>query len=481
MTFGYNPDPQQIPLAVPHNGIGITVLFGASATNNTTWSGATGDFNTQGSGITVSLAHTFASGSDTISASGWNYGGAALAGAAWGPASEPVITNISSGSPGFSTSTITWITDEAANSEVVYGTTTSYGSASSSASLVTGHSISLTGLATSTTYHYAVVSKDGSGRTSTSTDQTFTTAADAAPVISNISSGSPGASTSTITWTTDENANSEVVYGLTTSYGSASSSASLVISHSISLTGLSAGTTYHFAVVSADSLGTTATSTDQTFTTASGGGGVTFTPTDNPANQSIGNASSTALFPGVNIGTPSSDRIVVVAVSLVANYAAQNVTIGGISATEATGTIESNSTSQSIWYASVPTGTSADITVNVSNGCCELNAIGIAVGTLTGATATPTSLDTVTSAYNPDPQTIPITVPSNGVGIVMLGGRADSTPTTWSNATGDYTTGTAGTSITVSLAHTYNAGSDTPSATGWNYGGAGLAGAAWGP
>ena len=42
-------------------------------------------------------------------------------------------------------------------------TTTSYGLASSSASLVTSHSISLTALATATTYHYEVVSTNGSG------------------------------------------------------------------------------------------------------------------------------------------------------------------------------------------------------------------------------------------------------------------------------------------------------------------------------
>ena len=180
----------------------------------------------------------------------------------------PVISNISSASPGVSTSTITWTTDQNSSSEVVYGTTTSYGSASSTASLVSSHSISLTGLATSTTYHFAVVSTNSGGQTSTSTDQTITTA-NSAPVISAISSGSPGQTTATVTWTTDKNSNSEVVYGLTTSYGSASSSATLLTSHSISLSGLSSNTTYHYAVVSADSLGTTATSSDQTFTTAS--------------------------------------------------------------------------------------------------------------------------------------------------------------------------------------------------------------------
>ena len=89
----------------------------------------------------------------------------------------PLISSISSGTPGSATSTITWTTDEAANSKVVYGTTSAYGSATSSASFVTSHSIGLTGLSGSTTYHYAVVSTDGSGNSATSSDQTFTTGA----------------------------------------------------------------------------------------------------------------------------------------------------------------------------------------------------------------------------------------------------------------------------------------------------------------
>ena len=64
------------------------------------------------------------------------------------------------------------------------------------------------------------------------------TPADTAPVISSISSGTPGQTNATITWTTDENSNSKVVYGLTTGYGLASSSASLITSHSIYMSGL---------------------------------------------------------------------------------------------------------------------------------------------------------------------------------------------------------------------------------------------------
>lgn len=89
-----------------------------------------------------------------------------------------------------------------------------------------------------------------------------------APTFALFSSGTPTDATATITWTTNENATSKVVYGTTSSYGLASSSTAFVTSHSITISSLTASTTYHYAVVSADTQGNTATSSDQTFTTA---------------------------------------------------------------------------------------------------------------------------------------------------------------------------------------------------------------------
>jgi peptidoglycan hydrolase-like protein with peptidoglycan-binding domain len=86
------------------------------------------------------------------------------------------------------------------------------------------------------------------------------------PVISSIATSSPSGTTETITWTTDEPATSDINYGTSISYSSASSSAALVTSHSITLTGLTAATTYHFQVETVDGQSNTATSTDQTFT-----------------------------------------------------------------------------------------------------------------------------------------------------------------------------------------------------------------------
>jgi len=74
--------------------------------------------------------------------------------------------------------TVSWITDKPATSQVVYGTTNAYGSTTTlDQKLATGHSATLAGLMPSTTYHFKVISKDGSDNEATSQDQTFTTRA----------------------------------------------------------------------------------------------------------------------------------------------------------------------------------------------------------------------------------------------------------------------------------------------------------------
>jgi internalin A len=89
----------------------------------------------------------------------------------------PVISGISASSVTESSATIDWITDEPATSQVEYGLTTSYGSTATSPldALVTSHSVSLSGLDPSTTYHYRVKSKDESDNEAVSGDHSFTT------------------------------------------------------------------------------------------------------------------------------------------------------------------------------------------------------------------------------------------------------------------------------------------------------------------
>ena len=91
------------------------------------------------------------------------------------------------------------------------------------------------------------------------------------PQISAVSAGTPSSSGATITWTTDEGSSSQVEYGTTTAYGQSTvQNSTLQTTHSQALSGLSAGTLYHYRVKSADAAGNLAVSGDATFTTANG-------------------------------------------------------------------------------------------------------------------------------------------------------------------------------------------------------------------
>jgi beta-glucanase (GH16 family) len=117
---------------------------------------------------------------------------------------------------------------------------------------------------------HITVTAAGAQNSPASIPVTFTVAADAPPVISNAGASSITAGGAVITWTTDKASSSQVNYGATTAYGTSSMlQTSLVTSHTVSLSGLTAGTLYHYQTQSADAIGTVGTSADLTFTTTS--------------------------------------------------------------------------------------------------------------------------------------------------------------------------------------------------------------------
>jgi hypothetical protein len=90
------------------------------------------------------------------------------------------------------------------------------------------------------------------------------------PVISAVTATNMTSSSATITWTTDQTSSSQVKYGTTTAYGSLSTlSNTPVTTHSVTITGLTAGTTYNYAVMSTNTGGMQATSANFTFATPS--------------------------------------------------------------------------------------------------------------------------------------------------------------------------------------------------------------------
>jgi hypothetical protein len=88
----------------------------------------------------------------------------------------PLISNVMSSAITQTTATITWDTDEAADSRVKYGTTSGgpYDEAYDGAD-VTSHSMALTGLSANTTYYYVVNSTDPSGNIAESDEYSFKT------------------------------------------------------------------------------------------------------------------------------------------------------------------------------------------------------------------------------------------------------------------------------------------------------------------
>ncbi|MBW3015428.1 hypothetical protein KY330_03335 [Candidatus Woesearchaeota archaeon] len=90
-------------------------------------------------------------------------------------ATKPTLSSVSSGDPSDTAATITWTTDESANSTMNYGTSTALGTIATATSFVTSHSVALSSLSAETTYYYNVTSCDQAGNCNTTGPNSFTT------------------------------------------------------------------------------------------------------------------------------------------------------------------------------------------------------------------------------------------------------------------------------------------------------------------
>jgi len=174
--------------------------------------------------------------------------------------------------------TISWTTSVGTSGQVEYGATAAYGSTTAvynAQTGVTSHSVSLNNLLPNTEYHYRVISSNISGG-AVSADNTFTTAADStAPTVSGVASAGVTVSTASIGWNTNEISTSQVVYD-TSTYAAGSKGdyaqttaldSSLELGHGVGLSGLTAGTTYYYRVLSKDGANNEAVSEESSFAT----------------------------------------------------------------------------------------------------------------------------------------------------------------------------------------------------------------------
>lgn len=184
----------------------------------------------------------------------------------------PKISSVTKSNVSTNSATISWATDESANSLVDYGTSTSYGSSTTlDTNLISSHIMVISGLTPSTTYHFRVTSKDIAGNVTLSGDNSFTTSTPpdtTAPVISGVSIINITTTDATVTWTTDESSTSQIEYGTSILYEILSNlDNNLATSHTVILSGLTPSVTYNLRVMSVDVAGNQGMLAGNSFTT----------------------------------------------------------------------------------------------------------------------------------------------------------------------------------------------------------------------
>jgi fibronectin type 3 domain-containing protein len=244
------------------------VLTGYRSTDGTTWT-SMGSVTMSNLAATTYLGLAVSSHANTVLATD-TFDNVTATGTP--DTTPPVISAVSSGTPGLTTAGINWTTNEAADSQVDYGTSAGYGSSSTRApALVTAHTQGLSALTAGTVYHYRVRSTDAAGNQSVSGDFTFTTASSPPPpdtspptAPTGLSAVAVAATQVNLTWTGSTDDVGVTGYGILrggTQIGTATATA-------FTDTTASAGTAYSYTVTARDAAGNvSAPSTPATVTT----------------------------------------------------------------------------------------------------------------------------------------------------------------------------------------------------------------------
>jgi len=124
----------------------------------------------------------------TVGAVLCNTGCSGLTSTSGGNPGPLTITNIATTNATATGVAVNWQTNVTANSQVEYGTTSSYGSTSQlDSTMVTSHQVAIGSLKPATLYHYRVHSTDAANNAAVSNDLTFTTSDTSAPTVTSLS------------------------------------------------------------------------------------------------------------------------------------------------------------------------------------------------------------------------------------------------------------------------------------------------------
>ncbi|MFA7717168.1 MAG: hypothetical protein WC875_00445, partial [Candidatus Absconditabacterales bacterium] len=187
---------------------------------------------------------------------------------------DPIVTYIT-GVMTQTTAAITFSSNETGYVDIQYGLTESYGNGSASYAVLpdAGQTITLAGLTCGTTYHYTLRAEDLAGNRGSGGDQTFRTldcdAVDTIDPIVTLITGVATQTTLAITFTSNETGYAGIEYGVSDSFGyeTVYTAISADVEKTITLAGLTCGTTYHNIIRVQDLAGNRGNTGDLIFTT----------------------------------------------------------------------------------------------------------------------------------------------------------------------------------------------------------------------
>ncbi|MBN1514171.1 MAG: DUF1349 domain-containing protein [Phycisphaerae bacterium] len=184
-------------------------------------------------------------------------------------ADPPVLYNVVL-EPHANWATVRWTTDVPTHGSVAYGGTAAYElGVVSDPALALDHSLTLMGLDPQSTYHVQITSERPGGVAASTGDLVFETLPpDTTPPAVGAIAAATDKFSAVVTWTTDEPTTGVVTYGLTSAHEIGSVVDGVTgFAHSVTITGLSADTLYHFEIVAQDQAGNPGASGNRAFET----------------------------------------------------------------------------------------------------------------------------------------------------------------------------------------------------------------------